>query len=274
MKRVLVFVGVMAFLLGVGVIAQGPATNALNLKVKTDANNYLISTGFAYTAPDGPATSLANIKLKTDANGYLITTTSSSATTNKFYGADGTNLLPTFTFSAESSSGWYRAGAGDVRLSILGTDRISVTAGNAVFGGNVSVGSGGSLGAASNFFLTGVASGQFKMQNDATTFGVTVNVSALPTVSACGAGSPAVAAGSTAMSGSVTIGTTAVATCTITFNGTAFPSAPHCSGVVETATAANTRTMGYSASGTVLTIVPSVAWADSSVVNWNCFSSR
>ena len=110
--------------------------------------------------------------------------------------------------------------------------------------------------------------------NAATTIGSTLNVSALPVASACGAGSPAAIAGSTPLSGAVTVGTGAPATCTVTFGGTAYPSAPHCSGSVETTTAANARAMGYSATTTVLTIVPAAAWADSSVVNWTCISSK
>lgn len=116
--------------------------------------------------------------------------------------------------------------------------------------------------------------GSTKLTNNAGTIGAQFKVDALPVASACGAGSPAVVAGSTPLSGSVTVGTGAPATCTITFGGTAYPSAPHCNGAVETTTAANARAMGYSASTTVLTIVPSAAWADSSVVNWDCFSSK
>lgn len=123
-------------------------------------------------------------------------------------------------------------------------------------------------------FILNTANGLWGLNNSAATIGNVLKTDALPTVSACGAGSPAVTAGSTPLSGSVTIGTTAVATCTITFNGTAFPSVPHCSGAVETTTAANARAMGYSASVTVLTIVPSAAWVDSSVVNWTCISPR
>lgn len=118
------------------------------------------------------------------------------------------------------------------------------------------------------------SNGTFTIVSNGVATGVTLKADALPSVSACGAGSPAVVTGSTPWYGAVTIGTTAVATCTITFNGTAYPSAPHCSGVVETTTPANIRAMGYSASTTVLTIVPASAWADSSVVNWTCGSSK
>ena len=112
------------------------------------------------------------------------------------------------------------------------------------------------------------------MANAALTIGSQLKVDALPVASACGAGAPAVIAGSTPWSGGVTVGTGGPTTCTITFGGTAYPSAPRCHGNVETATGANARNMGYSATTTVLTIVPSAAWADGSVVNWDCVSAK
>jgi hypothetical protein len=119
-----------------------------------------------------------------------------------------------------------------------------------------------------------LANGTLNVTTNNAAIGSQLKVDALPTVSACGAGAPAVTAGSTPLSGSVTVGTGGPATCAITFNGTAYPSAPHCSGSVETVTAANARAMGYSATTTVLTIVPAAAWADSSVVNWTCVSAK
>lgn len=162
---------------------------------------------------------------------------------------------------------------------------VLTSAGNGTFTGAVTgqtisgtsnIGSGGVFfGSSSGAQLNlNAQDGTAIVQNGAQTIGVRLKADALPGVSSCGAGSPAVVAGSTPLSGAVTIGTTSVVTCTITFNGTAFPSAPHCSGAVETTTAANVRAMGFSATTTVLTIVPTAAWADSSVVNWHCFSSK
>lgn len=37
---------------------------------------------------------------------------------------DGTIALPAYSFANEPSSGWYRGAAGDVRLSVLGVNRI------------------------------------------------------------------------------------------------------------------------------------------------------
>lgn len=69
-------------LCGVAVLyaADGPLTNALNLRVRTDASGYLITTGGTYTAPDGPLTNFGNIRLRTDANGYLLTTLNGNST--------------------------------------------------------------------------------------------------------------------------------------------------------------------------------------------------
>lgn len=103
---------VMGLLFGAGAwiaSAQGPLTNALNLRVKSDASGYLITSGAAYTAPDGPLTALGNLRLRTDANGYLLTTSSSSGTTNFFYAADGSATAASYTFSGDTSfNGMFR----------------------------------------------------------------------------------------------------------------------------------------------------------------------
>jgi hypothetical protein len=44
-----------------------------------------------------------------------------------FFG-NGTAAAPAVAFLTEQSSGWYRAGAGDVRLSVLGVDRFQADA--------------------------------------------------------------------------------------------------------------------------------------------------
>lgn len=125
-----------------------------------------------------------------------------------------------------------------------------------------------------NAWLKTTATGVVTVSNSAETTGSTLKVDALPVASACGAGSPAAVAGSTPLAGSVTVGTGGPTTCTITWGGTAYPSAPYCTGSVASTTAANTRAMGYLGATTTLTIVPSAAWADSSVVTWVCISSK
>lgn len=193
---------------------------------------------------------------------------------------NGSAGAPSISFSSNPTSGFFN-NAGVPNLSVLGAN--TYVFGASTFQTNTSILTNGNVTipipslfnwSAGTQLASASTDGHLQVSNAATTIGARIKVDALPSVSACGAGSPAVIAGSTPFSGAVTIGTTAVATCTITFNGTAFPSAPHCSGSVETTTAANTRAMGYSASATVLTIVPTAAWADSSVVNWHCISSR
>jgi hypothetical protein len=66
------------------VAAQGPLTPGANLRVRTDANGYLISAMAAYTSPDGPLTPMANVRVRTDANGYLLVTTSPTATSTLY----------------------------------------------------------------------------------------------------------------------------------------------------------------------------------------------
>lgn len=190
---------------------------------------------------------------------------------------DGTSGAPALSFGTEGTLGIWRNTSG--QMTAQGTLLVSgalQTSGSSsiVSAGDFTLGSSNMIRFTSRIRFRSPADGIFTAANNGETIGVEFKVDALPTVSACGAGSPAVVAGSTPLSGAVTIGTTSVATCTITFNGTAFPSAPHCNGVVETTTAANVRAMGYSASTTVLTIVPSAAWVDSSVVNWDCFSPK
>src|SRR3990167_857623 len=59
--------------------AQGPLTNAANLRVRTDENGYLLLTTAAVTGTDGPLTAFGNIRLRTDSSGYLLTTLSSTS---------------------------------------------------------------------------------------------------------------------------------------------------------------------------------------------------
>ncbi len=183
--------------------------------------------------------------------------------------SDGTALLPAYSFASEPTLGFWRSSAGNGTWQGVWNATGVISSAS-----SVAVGSASSFQMTSRATVSAPAVGVVNFQNWAATIGAQFKVDALPVASACGAGSPAVVAGSTPFSGSVTVGTGAPATCTITFGGTAYPSAPHCSGAVETTTAANARAMGYSATTTVLTIVPATAWADSSVVNWGCVSSK
>lgn len=116
MKKILLALSFLAMVCVADLLGQGPLTNALNLRVRTDANGSLVATGSAYTAPDGPLTALGNIRLRTDANGYLITTSSPTGSSNTVYAAFGTSTAPGFAWAADPTTGWYGS-AGIFRLS-------------------------------------------------------------------------------------------------------------------------------------------------------------
>lgn len=143
MKKILLALSFLAMVCVADLLGQGPLTNALNLRVRTDANGSLVATGSAYTAPDGPLTALGNIRLRTDANGYLITTSSPTGTANFGYFADGSNTTPSIAFSTETNTGFYHT-AGAIRFSVTGAaNSLVVTNGAASFNGTIS---GSSLG--------------------------------------------------------------------------------------------------------------------------------
>jgi hypothetical protein len=246
---------------------------------RTDANLNLYVIAVAPGAA-GQSSNIGGLVGRTDASLNLYVTMASGSVisapsfTGQVLVADGTALLPSIAYTSEATLGFWRSAAATItstgNLNIGSTSGVLLTS-----GGDVTLGAGRFLRwNAKSALWPGTGDGQINIGNFATTVGSQFKADALPTVSACGAGSPAVIAGSTPLSGGVTVGTGGPATCTITFGGTAYPSAPHCSGAVETVTAASARAMGYSATATVLTIVPATAWADGSVVNWTCISSK
>lgn len=70
MKRLIV--GWFVVVAAVGVLAQGPLTNFMNLSGVTDANGYLLVSSNVPSGVAGPLTSMANLSTRTDANGYLM----------------------------------------------------------------------------------------------------------------------------------------------------------------------------------------------------------
>ena len=84
MRRAIVAL-VVGLLVGAGVsvvwvpvaAVDGPLTNAMNLRVRTDANGYLLVTVATASGSDGPLTPFGNLRVRTDANGYLLTTVGS-----------------------------------------------------------------------------------------------------------------------------------------------------------------------------------------------------
>lgn len=266
---------------------DGPLTAFPNLRLKVDANNYLLTTmngaqtvsvsGQATTSTDGfvlqnttAATGGATVQISPRLSWIGTAWDTAASETVAFF----SEVLPA---TAATPTGTWKLG-----YSLNGaaaTYPLTVTnAGVVTTLSSVSVGS--NLNASNGINITGKwknlapADGIGSWTNNGGTVGFELKADALPVASSCGAGSPAVVAGSSPFSGSVTVGTGGPTTCTITYGGTAFAGTPHCSGAVETTTAANARAMGYSSSTTVLTIVPATAWADSSVVNWTCISKN
>jgi len=78
--------------------------------------------------------------------GTAVLSASSSAltSTNVILAPSGTVSAPSFSFASETNSGWYRAAAGTIGLSIGGTQKISVTAAETRSDNNFLAGAAGS----------------------------------------------------------------------------------------------------------------------------------
>lgn len=91
---------------------------------------------------------------------------------------DGTIGAPAMTFANESSSGWYRAAAGDVRLSVLGADYIQILTStgqvilNGVNGQTLALNGNGGYYWVSRTRVTSPADGQTLITNNATSAGI------------------------------------------------------------------------------------------------------
>lgn len=195
--------------------------------------------------------------------------TAGSAATGSFRAADGTALLPAYSFTSEPTLGFWRSAANTVTLqgafvAVSGiTSMSSITAGT---------------GGTNEFRWLGTAemgspgNGLITMLNATRTAGVQFKVDNLPTVSAGGGTSPAVTAGSTPLSGSVNVGSGVPgATITIAYGGTAFPSAPfpvcmnQTTGLAVKATSTTTH----------LTITPAIGnFGASDVISWVVIGSK
>ncbi len=113
--------------------------------------------------------------------------------------------------------------------------------------------------------------GIITVNNNANTIGAKLKVDALPTVASGFGVSPAVTAQSTALAGSINVGTGGVATSgVIDFNGAAFSTAPFC---LADSTTSNITTR-TSSTTTQLTLTTTVAWSSGDVLNWMCIGPR
>jgi hypothetical protein len=124
---------------------------------QTTANGFslTVTTGLGYSATIPPG---QQATLICDGTNFLnANTTSAGATIVSLL--DGTVGTPSLNFAAETSTGVYRPGAGELAISVLGTKRVGVTAtGVAVTG---AVAASGAVSGTTGTFTTGIAGGTF-----------------------------------------------------------------------------------------------------------------
>jgi hypothetical protein len=258
--------GLVCALLVGGVVVLGQGTGSLlNLRGTTDSGGALVTTSQAFQGPAGALQNFANIRVKTDANGALVTTQSTAA---PLLVGDGTAGAPAYSFASEPTLGFWRSSAGVITAQ---TNNLassgSITSGAA---GNVGVASARFMVFGSRAVLGSPADGAFTVTNQAQAIGSQLKVDALPTIASGFGTSPAVTAGSTPLAGSVNVGTGAPGTTgTITFGGTAFPSAPFCQ-----ANNAVTLQVVKAAASTTQLVLTSAGFTASDVVTWLCVSSK
>lgn len=193
LKRYLICI-LTAFLVGTGIqlsFGQGPLTGALNLRVRTDANGYLLVSSGSYSAADGPLTNFGNIRLRTDSNGYLMIafgaggfSTPGSVTAGTYLigtigvlpttNANGIFASPadgvfTFTNNVASIGSRIKTDSLPTVASGFGTSP-AVTAGSTAFAGSINVGTGApGTGGVINFNGTAYPSAPFVICQDDST---------------------------------------------------------------------------------------------------------
>jgi hypothetical protein len=183
-----------------------------------------------------------------------------------------------WTASADATAaldiGLSRTAAGTIAVGngTQGDASGSILATNFTASGAIAIGAGNSVrfGGGNTGHWLGPSNGVFSLTTQTEAIGSQLKVDALPTVASGFGTSPAITAGSTPFAGSVNVGTGGVATSgIINFNGTAFPSAPHCV-CNDTLTTLVQRCTG---STTQLTIT-SAAWTANDIIDWICVSSK
>jgi hypothetical protein len=179
---------------------------------------------------------------------------------------DGTALLPAYSFTSEPTLGFWRSGAGTITAqgTLVASGAFS-TGGNVILGG-----AGGALTFSAGGRITSATNGFFDLQTQNAAIGSLAKVDALPTISSGTGTGVAVIAGSTPLAGAVNVGTVSPGTIiVVNFNGTAYPSAPHCLADDEN-TILGVRAQ---ASTTQLTLT-SAGFTASDIVDWICISSK
>lgn len=219
-----------------------------------------------------------------------------------------TSLLTTSVGSLTANSGiltlFNESGSGFTRLNLGGTTSVwpalraatggiptidFISADNSQFiniaawqvnpqsGINISTGLGtGYIGFDTRTFLYSPANGKYKMSNYLDTFGVVYEFAGVPTIGACGT-TPSVSADSNNTTGTIVVGTANPTSCVLNFNTAAsgaWIKAPRCVANVITATAADVRALGVTATTTVLTLTPATAFASTTSIGYHCESSK
>lgn len=222
---------------------------------------------FAQAPPFPPGITPPVFILRTSGTFGGSVTTGTAAGAQFLCGTDGTAALPCYSWASEPALGFWRPSPTNVQLQAVFT-----TSSNIFSGGNITLAAAGFLRFLNRAGFWSGVDGVMNVGNFATTIGSQLKVDAVPTIASGFGTSAAVFTGSTPLAGRVDVGTGGVATTgTIAFNGTAFPSSPHC---VTSATAGTAQT-NVAVSATQMTLtVASGAWPASAAISWHCVSSK
>ena len=128
------------------VVTFPPVVNlyVISNQVTDNGFSFTITTGLGYTATIPPG---QQATLICDGTNFLNANTTQAGATSVSL-VDGTVGTPSLNFSAETNTGLYRPGAGELGISVLGTKRVGVTATGVTVTG-------------SGTFTTGIAGGTF-----------------------------------------------------------------------------------------------------------------
>ena len=110
-----------------------------------------LNTGIYRTATD-------NFDISVNAVNKLNISTSAFSPKDTIRGAIGTNTIPTYAFSAETSSGVYQSALGNIDVSVAGTNKLNISASNFNVKNNVQITSGG----VDNWIVNGSGNTLFK----------------------------------------------------------------------------------------------------------------
>jgi len=134
MKRIVA--SLISLFLATGLIfAQGSGTPN-TLRVLVDANGYLAVAGATQTAPTTSCV-FNNCRLQTDANGYLQVVLTGGAITGQLLASDGTVAAPSYSFAADTDTGFRRVNSNYVSLVLGGADAVTFQAAQFTLGNSI-----------------------------------------------------------------------------------------------------------------------------------------